>query len=155
MSRKICCVKSELFQILYAVEKFSSLFLKDKLKQGTHICCGSVLSLVQIFFSFVSNSLSCYYHTLPYPETGVLTTRGLTTRGLTTRGFLKPGVLQPGVLTTRGVTTLWFLQPGVLTTWGSYHQGSYNQGFLQPMSSENYYAVPSQHLPHVLCGAGT
>ena len=33
------------------------------------ICCGSILSLVQIFFSFVSNSLSCYYHTLPYPKT--------------------------------------------------------------------------------------
>ena len=28
-------------------------------------CCGSILSLAQIFFSFVSNSLSCYYHTLP------------------------------------------------------------------------------------------
>ena len=25
--------------------------------------------VVQIFFSFVSNSLSCYYHTLPYPKT--------------------------------------------------------------------------------------
>ena len=34
-----------------------------------YICCGSNLSLVQIFFSFVSNSLSCYYHTLPYPKT--------------------------------------------------------------------------------------
>ena len=33
------------------------------------LCCGSILSLVQIFFSFVSNSLSCYYHTLPYPKT--------------------------------------------------------------------------------------
>ena len=36
MSRKICCVKSE-FQILYAVEQFSSLFAKDKLKQGAQI----------------------------------------------------------------------------------------------------------------------
>ena len=36
ISRKICCVKSE-FQILYAVEQFSSLFSKDKLKQGAHI----------------------------------------------------------------------------------------------------------------------
>ena len=36
---------------------------------GIFICCGSILSLVQIFFSFVSNSLSCYYHTLPYPIT--------------------------------------------------------------------------------------
>ena len=34
--RNICCVKSG-FQILYAVEQFSSLFLKDKLKQGAHI----------------------------------------------------------------------------------------------------------------------
>ena len=34
-----------------------------------YICWGSILSLVQIFFSFVSNSLSCYYHTLPYPKT--------------------------------------------------------------------------------------
>ena len=34
-----------------------------------YLCCGSILSLVQIFFSFVSNSLSCYYHTLPYPKT--------------------------------------------------------------------------------------
>ena len=36
ISRKICCVKS-VFQILYAVEQFSSLFSKDKLKQGAHI----------------------------------------------------------------------------------------------------------------------
>ena len=34
--RNICCVKSG-FQILYAVEQFSSLFSKDKLKQGAHI----------------------------------------------------------------------------------------------------------------------
>ena len=34
--RNICCVKSG-FQILYAVEQFSSLFLKEKLKQGAHI----------------------------------------------------------------------------------------------------------------------
>ena len=33
---KICCVKSG-FQILYAVEQFSSLFSKDKLKHGAHI----------------------------------------------------------------------------------------------------------------------
>ena len=33
---KVCCVKSG-FQILYAVEQFSSLFSKDKLKQGAHI----------------------------------------------------------------------------------------------------------------------
>ena len=33
---KICYVKSG-FQILYAVEQFSSLFSKDKLKQGAHI----------------------------------------------------------------------------------------------------------------------
>ena len=33
------------------------------------ICCGSILSLVQIFFPSVSNSLSCYNHTLPYPKT--------------------------------------------------------------------------------------
>ena len=36
ISRKICCLKSG-FQILYAVEQFSSLFSKDKLKQGAHI----------------------------------------------------------------------------------------------------------------------
>ena len=36
ISRKICCIKSG-FQILYAVEQFSSLFSKDKLKQGAHI----------------------------------------------------------------------------------------------------------------------
>jgi len=36
ISRKICCVKS-VFQILYAVEQFSPLFSKDKLKQGAHI----------------------------------------------------------------------------------------------------------------------
>ena len=36
ISRKICCVKSG-FQILYAVEQFSSLFSKDKLKQGAHV----------------------------------------------------------------------------------------------------------------------
>ena len=36
ISRKIGCVKSG-FQILYAVEQFSSLFSKDKLKQGAHI----------------------------------------------------------------------------------------------------------------------
>ena len=36
ISRKICCVKSG-FQILYTVEQFSSLFSKDKLKQGPHI----------------------------------------------------------------------------------------------------------------------
>ena len=35
ISWKICCVKSE-FQILYVVEQFSSLFSKDKLKQGAH-----------------------------------------------------------------------------------------------------------------------
>ena len=33
--RKICCVNSG-FEILYAVEQFSSPFSKDKLKQGTH-----------------------------------------------------------------------------------------------------------------------
>ena len=33
------------------------------------LCCGSILSSVQFFFSFVSNSLLCYYHTLPYPKT--------------------------------------------------------------------------------------
>ena len=36
ISREICCVKSG-FQILFAVEQFSSLFSKDKLKQGAHI----------------------------------------------------------------------------------------------------------------------
>ena len=36
ISRKICSVKSG-FQILYAVQQFSSLFLKDKLKQGTKL----------------------------------------------------------------------------------------------------------------------
>ena len=36
ISRKICCVKLG-FQILYAVEKFSSLFSKYKLKKGAHI----------------------------------------------------------------------------------------------------------------------
>ena len=36
ISRKICCVRLG-FQILYAVEQFSSLFSKDKLKQGAHI----------------------------------------------------------------------------------------------------------------------
>ena len=36
ISRKICCVKSG-FQILFAVEQFSSLFSNDKLKQGAHI----------------------------------------------------------------------------------------------------------------------
>ena len=36
ISRTICCVKSA-FQILYAVEQFSSLFSKDKLEQGAHI----------------------------------------------------------------------------------------------------------------------
>ena len=48
MSRKICYVKSGL-QILYAVEQFSPLFSKDKLKARathtpthdppSHICC--------------------------------------------------------------------------------------------------------------------
>ena len=36
ISRKFCCIKSG-FQILYIVEQFSSLFSKDKLKQGAHI----------------------------------------------------------------------------------------------------------------------
>ena len=36
ISRKVCCVKSG-FQILYALEQFSSLFSKDELKQGAHI----------------------------------------------------------------------------------------------------------------------
>ena len=36
ISLKICRVKSG-FQILYAVEQFSSLFLTEKLKQGAHI----------------------------------------------------------------------------------------------------------------------
>ena len=36
ISRKICRVKSG-FQILYAVQQFSSLFSKDKLKQGAHM----------------------------------------------------------------------------------------------------------------------
>ena len=36
ISRKIFFVKSG-FQILYAVEQFSLLFSKDKLKQGAHI----------------------------------------------------------------------------------------------------------------------
>ena len=41
----------------------------DNLFRNSCICCGSILSLVQIFFSFVSTSWSCYYHTLPYPKT--------------------------------------------------------------------------------------
>ena len=49
-------------------------FMYEWVKCSSHktslcICCRSILSLVQIFFSFVSNSLSCYYHTLPYPKT--------------------------------------------------------------------------------------
>ena len=36
IAEKICCIKSG-FQILYPVEQYSSLFLKDKLKQGAHI----------------------------------------------------------------------------------------------------------------------
>ena len=36
ISRKLCCLKSG-FQILYAVEQFSSLLSKEKLKQGAHI----------------------------------------------------------------------------------------------------------------------
>ena len=36
ISRKICCIKSG-FQILYAVEQFSSLFSTEKLKHGAHI----------------------------------------------------------------------------------------------------------------------
>ena len=36
ISRKICCLKSG-SQILNAVEQFSSLFSKDKLKQGAHV----------------------------------------------------------------------------------------------------------------------
>ena len=36
ISRKICCIKSG-FHILYVAEQFSSLFSKDKLKQGAHI----------------------------------------------------------------------------------------------------------------------
>ena len=36
ISQKFFYVKSG-FQILYAVEQFSSLFSKDKLKQGAHI----------------------------------------------------------------------------------------------------------------------
>ena len=36
ISRKIGCIKSG-FQIFYAVDQFSSLFSKDKLKQGAHI----------------------------------------------------------------------------------------------------------------------
>ena len=47
----------------------SDCFLMIKFHVVQCICCGSILSLVQIFFSFVSNSLSCYYHTLPYPKT--------------------------------------------------------------------------------------
>ena len=35
VSRKIRCVKSG-FQILHAVDQFSSVFSKEKLKQGTH-----------------------------------------------------------------------------------------------------------------------
>ena len=69
MSRKICCEKLG-FQILYAVEQFSSLFSKDKLKQGAHLH---------------------HTHDPPSPR----------------------------------------------------------------MSWENCCAVSSQHLPHVLCGAGT
>ena len=36
-----------------------------------YVCCGSILSFVQIFFSFVLNCLSYYNHTctLPYPKT--------------------------------------------------------------------------------------
>ena len=44
--------------------------IPDAWNTGNHcICCGSILSLVKIFFNFISNSLSCYYHTLPYPKT--------------------------------------------------------------------------------------
>ena len=39
ISRKICYVKSR-FQILYAVEQFSSLVSKDKLKaNSSNMCC--------------------------------------------------------------------------------------------------------------------
>ena len=70
ISLKICCVKSG-FQIPYAaVQQFSALFSKDKLKQGAHVH---------------------QTHDPPFPR----------------------------------------------------------------MSWENCRAVPSQELPHVLCGAGT
>ena len=45
------------------------IYLKSPHICNMYICCGSIFSLLQIVFSFFSNSLSCYYHTLPYPKT--------------------------------------------------------------------------------------
>ena len=42
---------------------YTVLCTEDKLYQSEHICCGSILSLVQILFSFVVKSLS--YITIP------------------------------------------------------------------------------------------
>ena len=57
-------------QIFFSVRTEDVLFIsKYNIQFSWCICCGSIFSLVQIFFSFVSNSLSCYYHTLAYPKT--------------------------------------------------------------------------------------
>ena len=48
ISRKICCVKSG-FQILYAVEQFSSLFSKDKLKQWEYTYTKPMIHLPRAF----------------------------------------------------------------------------------------------------------
>ena len=52
---------------IYA-RRYSTKLYTERLRREIHplnfyICCGSILSLVQILFSFVSSSLSCHFHT--------------------------------------------------------------------------------------------
>ena len=63
----LCQLKSERSTCKYT--KYTLLLRPISQVESVYICCGSILSLVQIFFSFVSTSWSCYYHTLPYPKT--------------------------------------------------------------------------------------
>ena len=77
--RNICCVKSG-FQILCAVEQSSSLFSKDKLKQGAHIhqamirlsraCSGrTVVRFPAISIRFASAGKGLLYAGFPWSQT--------------------------------------------------------------------------------------
>lgn len=55
-------------------------------------CCGSILSLVQFLFSFVSNSLSYHYHTLQRQKIKIEPNKNVTAVFRNMRTLLKSTV---------------------------------------------------------------
>ena len=96
ISRKICYIRSR-FQILYAVEQFSSLFSKDKLKaRGTHITNSwsafPAHVVVELPYSSQPTAPTCFvcsWH-LKHSRTGVLV---YPPWGFAWQGYCTPALL--------------------------------------------------------------